>query len=70
VNTTVAIVFDSGASHLCGGLDILKFDKIPLIYSISYFILGNLELCLGGQACESGEGTCGWSCWYAPGQSL
>jgi len=31
-----------------GGLDILKIDKTPLIYSVSCFHLGGLELCSGG----------------------
>ena len=35
--------------YVCvGGLYIIKLSKIPLIYSVSLFILGGLELCLGG----------------------
>jgi len=33
-----------------GGLDILKIDKTPLIYTVSYFSLGGLEHCLGGMS--------------------
>jgi len=37
-----------GASRLCKGGLTFKFDKNALIYSVSYFNLGCLELCLGG----------------------
>jgi len=42
----------SSAGGLCvclGGLDIIKLTKAPLIYSVSRFNLGGLELCLGGK---------------------
>jgi len=45
---TVAKKFSIGG--LCssaGGLDIIKLSKISLIYSVSRFNLGGLELCLG-----------------------
>ena len=42
-----------GAFRLCGGLDIIKLTKTPLIYSVSRFNLGSLELCLGGWAHQS-----------------
>jgi len=32
--------------RLCGGLDIMKLNKIPLIYGVSRFNMGGLELCL------------------------
>jgi len=32
---------------LCSGLDIESLIKTPLIYSVSYFNLGDLILCLG-----------------------
>ena len=41
----------SSAGGICvcaGGLYIIKLSKIPLIYSVSRFTLGGLELCLGG----------------------
>jgi len=44
-----------GALRFCGGLYVREgrawhpnLTKIPLTYSVSYFILGGLELCLGG----------------------
>jgi len=49
-------VFNRGALQFCGGIcvcaggpDIIKLSKIPLIYSVSRFNLGGLELCLGGE---------------------
>jgi len=36
-----------GFTFLQGGL-IFKFDKIPLTYTVSYFNLGDLELCSRG----------------------
>jgi len=48
-------VFDRGALQLCrglcvcaGGLDIMKFTKTPLMYSVSRFILGGLGALFGG----------------------
>jgi len=47
-------VFNRGALQLCGGLcfcgglTFQKLTKTPLIYSVSSFNLGSLELCLGG----------------------
>jgi len=41
----------SSAKGLCvclGGLDIIKLTKTRLIYSVSRFNFGGLELCLGG----------------------
>jgi len=36
--------------HVCAAeLDILKIDKTPLIYSISYFNFGGWEPCLGAK---------------------
>ena len=35
-----------GFAFVQGGLT-FKFEKIPLTYSVSYFKLGSLELCLG-----------------------
>jgi len=43
-----ALQFCGGALRLCGGLDVIKLSKIPLIYSVSRFNLGGLELFLGG----------------------
>jgi len=47
-------VFNRGALQFCGGLcvclgglDIIKLTKTPLIYSVSRFNLGVLELCGG-----------------------
>jgi len=40
-------VVSRGALRLCCGLDIHS-TKIPLIYSVAYFNLGALELCLRG----------------------
>jgi len=37
-----------GFAFVRGGLDIIKWNKILLIYSVSRFSLGGLELCLGG----------------------
>jgi len=46
---TVARKYSVGGLYVCaGGLDILIFDKTSLIYSVSYFNLGGLELCLEG----------------------
>jgi len=43
-----------GALRLCrGGLDIEKLIKPPMIYSVSYFDLGGLLLCLGVLAHQS-----------------
>jgi len=36
-----------------GGLDITKLTKTPLIYSVSHFNSGGLELCLGGKTHQS-----------------
>jgi len=33
---------------MCRGLDILKFDQTPLIYSVSYNNLGGLGTLFGG----------------------
>jgi len=48
-------VVKRGVLHLCGGALrscrgglTFKFEKTPLTYSVSYFNLGGLELCLGG----------------------
>ena len=48
-------VFNRGALRFCGrlwvcagGLDTPKITKSQLIYSLSCFTLGDLELCLGG----------------------
>jgi len=48
-------VFNRGALQFCGGLfvcagelDIIKLTKTPLIYSVSRFNWGGLELCLRG----------------------
>jgi len=39
----------AGELFVCAeGLDIIKLTKTPLIYSVSRFNLGSLELCLGG----------------------
>ena len=45
----------SGALRFCGGLDVCakgawhsNLTKIPLIYNVSYFHLGVVKLCLGG----------------------
>ena len=56
VNSSVARKFSTG--RLCssawglfvcaGGLDIINLTKTQLIYSVSRFNLGGLELCLGG----------------------
>jgi len=47
---TVARKFSIGGICVCArGLDIIKLTKI-LIYSVSRFNLGGLELCLGGKA--------------------
>jgi len=46
---TVARKFSiEGLCNSAGGLDIIKLTKTPLIYSVSRFNLGGLELCLGG----------------------
>jgi len=37
-----------GGLRFCGGLHIIKLTKTPLIYSVSRFNLGGLELSLGG----------------------
>jgi len=38
-----------GGIYVCvGGLDILKFDKTPLIYNVSYFNLGGLAALFEG----------------------
>jgi len=40
--------------YVCArGIDIVKIDKTPLIYSVSCFNLGVLEHCLGGVAHQS-----------------
>ena len=44
-----------------GGLT-FKFDKIPLIYSASYFNWGGLELCLGGLSPPKPPWRRDWSC--------
>jgi len=44
--TVARKVFNRGAWQLCGGA--WHYKKIPLIYSVSRFNLGGLELCLGG----------------------
>ena len=46
---TVARKFSIGwlCSYAGGGLDIIKLTKTQLIYSVSRFNLGGLELCLG-----------------------
>jgi len=45
---TIARNFSIGGLCVCAGwLDILKIDKTPLIYSVSCFNIGGLELCLG-----------------------
>jgi len=36
-----------GGFAFCGGLGIIKLTKTPLIYSVSRFNLGGVELCLG-----------------------
>jgi len=41
-------VFTRGALRLWRGLDIENFIKSPMVYSVSYFDLGGLVLCLGG----------------------
>ena len=47
VTRTVAKKFSIGGLCVClGGLDITKLTKSPLIYSVSRFNLGGLELCL------------------------
>jgi len=38
----------AGGISFVRGLDIIKLTRIPLIYSVSRFNLGGLELCLGG----------------------
>jgi len=41
-------VFYKGLYIYAVGLDILKFEQTSLFYSGSYFNLGGLELCFGG----------------------
>jgi len=41
--------FQLGDYVCAGGTDILKFDKNPLIYSVSYFNFGVLVACLGSK---------------------
>jgi len=41
-------VFNRRALRLFGGIDIIKLTKTLLIYSVSRFNLGGLEVCLGG----------------------
>jgi len=47
-------VFNKGALQFCGlfvcagRLDIIKWTKIPLIYSVARYNLWGLKLCLGG----------------------
>ena len=47
--------------RLCRRLDILKFDQTPLIYSVSYFNLGGLELCLWGISPPKSPPPCWWT---------
>ena len=41
-------VFNKGALRLCGGIDIQKLTKTPLIHSVSCFSLGGLGSFFGG----------------------
>jgi len=43
-----ALRFYGEVLRLCGALDIIKLTKTPLIYSVSRFNLGGLEICLEG----------------------
>ena len=43
-----ALQFCGGTFRLCGGLDIIKLNKTPHIYSVSRFSLGGLGALLGG----------------------
>ena len=43
-----------GGIYVCAaGLDILKIDKTEMVYSVPYFNLWDLELCLGDSAHQS-----------------
>ena len=46
-------VFNREALRFCTGLDIENLVKIPLIYSVSYFNLGNLVFSLGAKPIKS-----------------
>jgi len=64
-------VFNRGVLQFCGGLDIIKLTKTPLIYSVSRFNLGGLGALFGGAKptkapCGDGTGNMSDSSNYRP----